>query len=104
VSQARAAASKVVELTSAGQIDLELIVAEVTPELCIACGRCEKECPKGAITIIDDKAVVDDINCDGCGICATCCPTSAIDIKYYRDHQLYTEIEALIRGEVKNGT
>ena len=104
VSQARAAASKVVELTSAGQIDLELIIAEVSPELCIACGRCEKECPKGAIIIKDEKAVVDDINCDGCGICATCCPTSAIDIKYYRDHQLYAEIEALIREGVKNGT
>lgn len=103
VSQARAAASKVVELTSAGEIDLELIIAEIDPELCIACGRCEKECPKGAITIKDDKAVVDDINCDGCGICCTCCPTQAIDIKYYRDQQLYAEIKALIQEEVENG-
>ena len=99
VSQARAAASKVAELTSRGEIDLELIVAEVNRDYCIICGRCEKECPKGAISITDDQgAIVDEINCDGCGICATCCPTEAIDIKYYRDEQLFAEIESILEG------
>lgn len=99
VSQARAAASKVAELTSAGEIDLELIVAEVDKELCISCGRCEKECPKGAIKIVESEgAIVDDINCDGCGICATCCPTQAIDIRYYRDDQLIAEIDGILEG------
>ncbi|MFW9786020.1 MAG: 4Fe-4S dicluster domain-containing protein, partial [Candidatus Heimdallarchaeota archaeon] len=100
VSQARAAASKVAELTSAGEIDLELIVAEVDKDFCISCKKCEKECPKGAIKILDKEgAVVDEINCDGCGICASCCPTQAIDIRYYRDYQLYAEIEALLGGD-----
>jgi heterodisulfide reductase subunit A len=99
VSQARAAASKVAEITSAGEIDLELIVAEVQKDLCISCGRCEKECPKGAIKLVDTEgAVVDEINCDGCGICATCCPTQAIDIRYFRDDQLYAEIKALLES------
>ncbi len=99
VSQARAAASKVAELTVPGEIDLELIVAEVDKEYCISCGRCERECPKLAIKIVDEKvAVVDEINCDGCGICATCCPTEAIDIRYYRDHQLYAEIQSILGG------
>jgi heterodisulfide reductase subunit A len=99
VSQARAAASKVAEITSAGEIDLELIVAEVEKDLCISCGRCEKECPKGAIRLVDaEGAIVDEINCDGCGICATCCPTQAIDIRYYRDDQLYAEIKALLES------
>ncbi|MHA2280504.1 MAG: 4Fe-4S binding protein [Promethearchaeota archaeon] len=99
VSQARAAASKVAELTSPGEVDIELITAEVDSEFCISCRRCERECPKMAIKI--DKeigAFVDEINCDGCGICATCCPTQAIDIRYYRDNQLYAEIDALLGG------
>ena len=99
VSQARAAASKVAELTSAGEIDLELIVAEVEKDFCISCGRCEKECPKGAIKIVESEgAVVDEINCDGCGVCATCCPTQAIDIRYYRDDQLIAEINGILEG------
>jgi heterodisulfide reductase subunit A len=99
VSQARAAASKVAELTSPGEIDIELITAIVNPEFCITCKRCEKECPKMAIKVIDDKgAVVDETNCDGCGICATCCPTKAIDIRYYRDQQLYSEIDGILEG------
>ena len=99
VSQARAAASKVAEITSPGEIDIELIVAEVNKELCISCRRCEKECPKEAIKIDDiEGAIVDEINCDGCGICASCCPTLAIDIRYFRDDQLYSEIAALLES------
>ena len=99
VSQARAAASKVAELTAPGEIDIELITAEVDNEFCILCRRCEKECPKMAIKIVDEEgAVVDEINCNGCGICATCCPTQAIDIRYYRDYQLYAEIDGLLEG------
>jgi heterodisulfide reductase subunit A len=99
VSQARAAASKVAEITSPGEIDLELIVAEVDKDFCISCRRCERECPKMAIRIDDEGvAVVDEINCDGYGICASCCPTQAIDIRYFRDEQLYAEISGILEG------
>jgi heterodisulfide reductase subunit A len=99
VSQARAAASKVAEMTSPGEINIELITAEVNPEYCITCKRCEKECPKMAIKVVDEKgAVVDEINCDGCGICVSCCPTKAIDIRYYREQQLFTEIDGILEG------
>lgn len=97
VSQARAAASKVAELTSAGKIDLELITAEVNKDACISCRRCEKVCNTGAIKVVENAgAVVDDTSCEGCGVCASCCPTHAIEIRYYRDGQLFPEVTSLL--------
>lgn len=98
VSQARAAASKVAELTAKGKAELELICAVVDEDCCISCNRCEKNCPKNAIISPEDKpAEVDEINCDGCGICATCCPTQAIQIRYYEDEQILSELLTLIK-------
>ncbi len=40
--------------------------------------RCEEVCPKGAISIINHKAVVDKEKCVECGKCTEACPYSAI--------------------------
>ena len=45
---------------------------------CIACKKCEKSCPEGAITVIDNLAVIDYDKCVGCGICKKVCPVGVI--------------------------
>ncbi len=47
---------------------------------CIACKRCEKDCPEDAIHVIDRLAVVDYEKCTGCGICVEVCPQNCIDL------------------------
>ncbi|MDO5713738.1 MAG: RnfABCDGE type electron transport complex subunit B [Tissierellia bacterium] len=49
---------------------------------CIACGLCEKNCPKDAIHVIDNLAEIDYDKCINCGICASKCPTGAIFVEY----------------------
>jgi RnfABCDGE-type electron transport complex B subunit len=47
---------------------------------CIACRKCEKECPSDAIHVIDLVAVVDYDACTGCGVCVSVCPQECIDL------------------------
>jgi len=45
---------------------------------CIACGRCVKVCPLGAITMDNNLAVIDYSKCDNCGKCIEECPRKII--------------------------
>lgn len=46
---------------------------------CIGCKICEKNCPKGAITVDNNLAQINYDLCVNCGICASKCPRNIID-------------------------
>jgi electron transport complex protein RnfB len=45
---------------------------------CIACGKCEKSCPEGAIKVENNLATIDYEKCTGCGTCHDVCPVKCI--------------------------
>ena len=45
---------------------------------CNGCGECVNQCPNGAMSIKDDKAVINLIKCQNCRICENICPVNAI--------------------------
>ena len=47
---------------------------------CIGCGLCVDECDQRAISLVNDKAVVDDSSCILCGYCAAVCPEYVIRV------------------------
>ena len=59
-------------------LDLGKKVMEVCSVGCIACRKCEKACPTGAIKVIDNLAVIDYNICDNRGECFRVCPTNCI--------------------------
>ncbi len=60
--------------------DKGVIVKNYCEAGCIACKICEKKCPKEAISIQDNLAVIDYSKCVGCSICAKECPKGVIEI------------------------
>ena len=51
---------------------------QVLKERCIGCRICEKNCPSGAIRVVEKKAAVDPAACIACGMCAAKCPKAAL--------------------------
>lgn len=52
---------------------------------CVACGCCERVCPRRAISVLHGvRAVVDEELCVGCGKCAAVCPAAIIHMEERR--------------------
>jgi heterodisulfide reductase subunit A len=89
-----------------GKTKFPRIVAFVDEERCRGCGRCEKTCEYGAITIIQDSkkgallSKIDEIRCEGCGACAVVCCNKAIHVNSYQADQ----VEAMIRAIVEEAS
>ncbi|MFH0941300.1 MAG: RnfABCDGE type electron transport complex subunit B [Candidatus Omnitrophota bacterium] len=59
-------------------LDVGKKVMSICPVGCIACRRCEKACPHGAMQVIDNLARIDYTKCNGCLECVKACPTKVI--------------------------
>ncbi|MEW6034878.1 MAG: 4Fe-4S binding protein [Chloroflexota bacterium] len=53
----------------------------IEPELCNGCEACVQACPMDALTLVDEKAVLDAGRCIGCGLCVSECPLEAISLR-----------------------
>jgi heterodisulfide reductase subunit A len=104
VAQASGAATKIIDLLSAGELELEPLKAEVDNDLCSGCRVCESVCPFFAVEMETEKgdkleAQVVEAMCQGCGLCAASCPTGAIKMKHYTDAQVWAEVQTAFAAE-----
>jgi Fe-S-cluster-containing hydrogenase component 2 len=54
------------------------MAVKVIADDCVGCETCVPECPVEAISMVDDKAVIDPEKCTDCGTCIPACPVDAI--------------------------
>lgn len=105
VSQASAAAAKVMTLFAKDRLEREPIVAKVKEAGCVGCFACRKVCAYGAIeekelrdrqgNLIKTVAYVNPGVCAGCGTCQATCPSKSVELDGYTDEQIVAMIEAL---------
>lgn len=101
VSQARAAAARVLASISMGKVIIDLATAQVNEDLCCGCQTCISVCPYTAISFDEEKkvSVVNEILCKGCGTCGSACPTGAIKTRHFTDQQILSQIEGLLEKD-----
>ena len=110
VSQASAAAAKVIGLLAKDQLTCNPCVAHSDEMMCNGCSSCEKVCPYGAITYVDKEfrmpdrtvairrvASVNEAVCQGCGACTVACPSGAMDLKGFSNSQIMAEVDAICK-------
>ncbi len=100
MAQAMATAAKAGALLSKDHIEKEPLTAQVDLELCIACMRCVKVCPFGAIEQVgpvkDGSIIIHEAACMSCGNCTAECNFEAIDMPYFTKAQIMAQIDAAL--------
>ena len=110
VSQAGAAASKVIGLLAKDRLVGNPCVAHSDEMMCNGCSSCERVCPYGAITYADKEfrmpdrttkvrrvASVNEAVCQGCGACTVACPSGAMDLRGFMKRQIMAEVDAICK-------
>ena len=110
VSQAGAAASKVIGLLAKDKLIGNPCVAGANELMCNGCSNCERVCPYGAISYVDKEfrmpdrtvrgrrvAQVNPAVCQGCGACTVTCPSGAMDLKGFTNSQIMAEVDAICK-------
>ena len=110
VSQAGAAASKVIGLLAKDKLTGNPCVAHSNELMCNGCSACERVCPYGAITYVDKEfrmpdrttkvrrvASVNPAVCQGCGACTVACPSGAMDLNGFANNQIMAEVDAICK-------
>jgi heterodisulfide reductase subunit A len=110
VTQAEAAAFKVVLDLSQEKIGKDMDIAYIDEKTCDACKVCVDVCPFDAIEMVDitkegkpsSVARIEEIKCNRCGSCASRCPTGAVQLRRYNDELVLSQLSQLLSK--KNGS
>ncbi len=110
VSQAGAAAAKVIGLLAKDKLVGNPCVASSDELMCNGCSSCERVCPYGAITYEEKEfrmpdrtvairrvACVNPAVCQGCGCCTVACPSGAMDLRGFTHKQIIAEVDAICK-------
>ena len=110
VTQASAAAAKVIGVLAKDKLVGNPCVAHPDHNMCNGCSQCANVCPYGAITyenvdfsrrkdgsMIRRVAQVNPAVCQGCGACTVTCPSGAMDLYGFSNKQIMAEVDAICR-------
>ncbi len=104
VSQAKAAAARILASIAQGEVSVEVTTAVVNADICCGCQFCVSMCPYTAISFDEENgvSVVNEVLCKGCGTCGSTCPSGAIKSKHFTDTQIISQIKGMLEPELSS--
>ncbi len=98
ISQASAAAAKVLQLFSQREMVQEPVIAHIDELLCSGCGLCVAACPYEACSMHSRRSValVNQALCQGCSACVAVCPSKACSVHNFDTGQVLAMVDALL--------
>ncbi|KAF5415999.1 MAG: Heterodisulfide reductase subunit A-like protein [Candidatus Methanophagaceae archaeon] len=110
IAMSTAAASRANVLLAKNFLETPAITSVVDKLICAGCGVCVDMCPVDALVLTDEPVpvvtfgvatVVSGVKrvaktgdgCIGCGSCASYCPSGAMSLKYFKDKQVYAQLD-----------
>ena len=98
VAQASGAAAKAITILSQDRLFHSPTTAQVSRNLCSGCGMCVEVCPYEALSLEEEKAVVNDVLCEGCGTCVATCLRGAVQVRNLTPYQIHEMIKVSLGG------
>ncbi len=80
------------------------VTPKVAKKKCIGCGDCVVHCSQSALSVFEERALIDADKCIGCGECILICPQSAIQIRWNQAIPIFLEnmveyTEGVLKGK-----
>ncbi|MBT8350087.1 MAG: DUF362 domain-containing protein [Deltaproteobacteria bacterium] len=58
---------------------------------CVGCGDCVEHCSQNAISLVEEKAIINPEKCIGCGECILICSTEAVQVQWNQQIPVFLE-------------
>jgi heterodisulfide reductase subunit A len=98
VTQASAAAARVLAMIGKGRVEIEAATVVIDEGICSGCQICKFVCPYSAISFEEEEQVcrVNEALCKGCGVCVGGCLSDAISLNHFTNQQIVAEMEGAL--------
>ncbi|RJS75594.1 4Fe-4S dicluster domain-containing protein, partial [Methanophagales archaeon] len=110
LAMSSAAAARACVLLAKDFLETPAVTSVVDELICSGCGVCVDMCPVEAIELTEEPVPVVTFGvatviggtkkvakvgdgCIGCGSCASYCPSGAMSLKYFKDRQVYAQLD-----------
>jgi uncharacterized protein len=87
---------------AAGKIEQHECVKPIISDLCVGCGTCMENCPTIAMTLDQDRVLIDFDICIGCNNCMEICPDSAVRLDIENIEPFIEKMTEYAYGSIKN--